>query len=132
MEVRVGGELEADSPPPAIILHHTEEQSAGELSSVRLLDVQGLFLRYVTPHLRWAFPQIVSYTRFVELMADALVPLCAYFHTRKGRSEGVGFIDSTLLAVCHPKRAGQYKVFAGLAHWGRNSLGWCYGFKLHS
>ena len=90
------------------------------------------FLRYVTPHLRWAFPQVVSYTRFVELMADALVPLCAYFHTRKGRSEGVGFIDSTLLAVCHPKRAGQHKVFAGLAHWGRNSLGWCYGFKLHS
>lgn len=35
------------------------------------------FLRYVTPHLRWAFPQLVSYTRFVELMPGALVPLCA-------------------------------------------------------
>ena len=30
------------------------------------------FLRYVQPHLRWAFPQLVSYTRFVELMAQAL------------------------------------------------------------
>lgn len=89
------------------------------------------FLRYVTPHLRWAFPQVVSYSRFVELMAEALVPLCAYFQTRKGRSEGVAFIDSTLLAVCHPKRSGRHKVFAGLARWGRNSLGWCYGFKLH-
>jgi Transposase DDE domain len=89
------------------------------------------FLRYVTLHLRWAFPQMVSYTRFVELMPEALVPLCAYFQTRKGRSEGVAFIDATLLAVCHPKRSRHHKVFAGLARWGRNSLGWCYGFKLH-
>lgn len=89
------------------------------------------FLRYVTPPLRWAFPQLVSYTRFVELMPEASVPLCAYLQTRKGRSEGVAFIDSTLLAVCHPKRSGRHRVFAGLARWGRNSLGWCYGFKLH-
>jgi Transposase DDE domain len=89
------------------------------------------FLRHVTPHLRWAFPQLVSYTRLVELMPEALVPLCAYLQTRKGESQGVAFIDSTLLAVCHPKRSGRHKVFAGLARWGRNSLGWCYGFKLH-
>jgi hypothetical protein len=43
----------------------------------------------------------------------------------------VAFIDSTLLSVCHPKRSGRRKVFAGLAHWGRNFLGWGYGFKLH-
>jgi Transposase DDE domain len=89
------------------------------------------YLRYGLPHLCWAFPQVVSYTRFVELMAEALIPLCAYLQTRKGRSEGVAFIDSTLLAVCHPKRSGRHKVFAGLARWGRNSLGWGYGFKLH-
>ena len=71
------------------------------------------FLRYVTPHLAWAFPHMVSYTRFVELMAAALVPLCAYLQTRKGKSEGVAFIDSTLLAVCHPKRSARHKVFAG-------------------
>jgi len=89
------------------------------------------FLRYVTPPLRWAFPYLVSYSRFVELIPEALVPLCAYFQTRKGRSAGVAFIDSTLLAVCHPKRSRRHKVFAGLARWGRNSLGWGYGFKLH-
>jgi hypothetical protein len=93
--------------------------------------VKDYFLRYVTPHLRWAFPQVVSSTRFVELMRDTLVPLCAYFHTRKGRSEGVAFIDSTLLSVCHPKRSRRHKVFAGLARWGRNSLGGGYGFTLH-
>ena len=57
------------------------------------------FRRYVSPHLRWAVHQIVSYNRFVALRPQALVPLCAYFRTRKGRSEGVAFIDSTLLAV---------------------------------
>jgi hypothetical protein len=89
------------------------------------------FLRYVTPHLRWAFPQLVSYTRFVELMQGALLPLCVYLQTRKGYSQGIAFIDSTLLAVCHPKRATRHKVFTGFAAWGRSSLGWCYGFKLH-
>jgi len=59
------------------------------------------------------------------------VPLCAYLQTRKDHSQGVAFIDSTLLAVCHPKRASRHKVFAGRARWGRSSLGWCYGFKLH-
>jgi hypothetical protein len=91
---------------------------------------KGYFLRYVTPHLRGAFPQLVSYSRFVELMSEALVPLCAYLQTRKGQSQGVAFIDSTLLAVCHPKRSARHKVFAGLARWGRSSMGWCYGFKL--
>jgi hypothetical protein len=90
-----------------------------------------LYLRYVTPHLRWAFPRLVSYTRFVEVMQHALIPLCAYLQTRKGHSEGIAFIDSTLLAVCHPKRSAGHRVFAGLAGWGKNAFGWCYGFKLH-
>ena len=89
------------------------------------------FLRSVRPPLSWAFPHLVSYTRFVELMAAALVPLCASLQMRKGKSQGVAFIDSTLLAVCHPKRSARHKVFAGLAAWGKNSLGWGYGFKLH-
>src|SRR5215210_2321157 len=88
------------------------------------------YRRYVTPHLRWAFPRLVSYNRFVELRQQALIPLCAYLQTRKGHSEGIAFIDSTLLAVCHPKRSAGHRVFAGLAGWGKNAFGWCYGFKL--
>jgi hypothetical protein len=89
------------------------------------------FLRYVTLHWREAFPHLVSYSRFVELRQEALVPLCAYLQTRKGKSDGVAFIDSTLVAVCPPKRSSRHRVFAGLARWGRSSMGWCYGFKLH-
>jgi len=67
----------------------------------------------------------------VELLPAALLPLCAYWQTRKGQRQGVAFLDSTLRAVCHPKRSARHKVFAGLAAWGKNSLGWGYGFKLH-
>src|SRR6266436_5475647 len=63
-------------------------------------------------------------------MQEALVPLCAYLQTRKGQSQGIAFIDSTLLAICHPKRSARHTVFAGIVRWGRSSLGWCYGFKL--
>jgi Transposase DDE domain len=89
------------------------------------------YLRSVISHLRWAFPRLVSYPRFVELMQEALVPLAAYLQSRKGTSHGVAFIDSTLLAVCQPPRAHSQRVFAELAQWGKSSVGWGYGFKLH-
>jgi transposase len=85
----------------------------------------------VVPHLRPYFPTLVSYTRFVELMPRALVPLCCYLHRRKGRCTGIAFIDSTPLRVCHNRRIASHKVFAGWATRGQTSLGWFYGFKLH-
>jgi hypothetical protein len=72
----------------------------------------------------------VSYTRFVEWMGAALIPLCSDLHTRKGQISGICFIDSTPIIVCHRKRAHTHKLFNKGAHWGKNSLGWFYGFKL--
>ena len=86
---------------------------------------------HVTKHLHRAFPDLVSYNRFVELMPSALIPLCSYLHTRQGRVSGISFIDSTPIIVCHPKRAHLHKLFAEEAQWGKNSVGWFYGFKLH-
>jgi hypothetical protein len=91
--------------------------------------VKAYFLRYVTPHWRWAFPPLGSSSRFGELRPEAL---CASLQPRQGQSQGVAFIDATLLAVCHPKRARRHKVFASLARWGRSSLGWCYGLNVSS
>jgi hypothetical protein len=85
----------------------------------------------VAPHLQPYFPQLVSYTRFVELMPQALIPLCGYLRTRKGRCTGIAFIDSTALAVCHNRRLATHKVFKGWAARGKTSMGWFYGFKLH-
>jgi Transposase DDE domain len=66
-------------------------------------------------HLRPYFPDLVSYSRFVALLPRALVPLCSYLHTRKGRCTGITFVDSSPLAGCHPKRVARHKVFEGYA-----------------
>lgn len=89
------------------------------------------YTRCVLPHGRSAFPNLVSYTRFVELMPWCLMLLCCFLHTRKGEVTGIAFIDSTPLAVCLPARAHAHRVFAGLVNWGKNSVGWHFGFKLH-
>ena len=78
-----------------------------------------------------AFPRLVSYNRFVELMPAALVPLCAYLQSRKGSCSGISFIDSTSLKVCHNRRIHLHKVFEGSARRGKTSVDWFYGFKLH-
>jgi hypothetical protein len=85
----------------------------------------------VCQHLRDEFPKLVSYNRFVELMPSALLPLCAYLQTRKGKTAGIAFIDSLPLAVCHNRRIASHKVFAHLAGRGKSSVDWFYGFKLH-
>jgi hypothetical protein len=94
-------------------------------------DFKAYYLAHVQVHLRPYFPALVSYTRFVDLMPRALVPLCCYLQTRKGRCTGIAFIDSTPLAVCHNRRISRHKVFDGYATRGKSSMGWYFGCKLH-
>ena len=89
------------------------------------------YIEHVKVNLKSQFPKLVSYSRFVELMAEVLIPLCQFLNTRKGKSSGVSYIDSTPIAVCHNKRIYRHKVFDGLAQRGKSSMGWFYGFKLH-
>ena len=89
------------------------------------------YTRQVLPHWSKAFPMLVSYNRFVELMPWALLLLCCFLHTRRGEITGISFIDSTPIEVCHPNRSKSHQVFEGLVGWGKNSMGWHYGFKLH-
>jgi hypothetical protein len=89
------------------------------------------YTRLVQRRLRRAFPHLVSYNRFVEIIPGALVPLCSYLHTRKGHCTGIAFIDSTPLAVCHNRRIRSHRVFRGIAKRGKTSVGWFFGFKLH-
>ena len=51
--------------------------------------------------------------------------------SRLGQRTGIYYIDSTALTVCHNRRIGRHKTFAGLAARGKTSMGWCFGFKLH-
>jgi len=89
------------------------------------------YQKEVCLHLRDEFPKLVSYTRFVELIHSALIPLCYYLQTRKGKTAGLAFIDSLPLAVCHNRRIPSHKVFAHVAERGKSSVDWFYGFKLH-
>ena len=49
----------------------------------------------------------------------------------QGVSEGIHFVDSTVLTSCHVKRASSHKTFKGMAKWGKTTIGWFFGFKLH-
>jgi len=94
-------------------------------------NFKAYYTEQVLRHYLWAFPRLVSYQRFVELMPQALVPLCGYLQTRKGQCSGISFIDSTSLKVCHNRRIHSHKVFAGCARRGKTSVDWFFGFKLH-
>lgn len=98
----------------------------------RIRDFKKFYLGYVSIHLRNHFPSLVSYNRFVELMADTIIPMGIYLKTSAtGDCTGISFIDSTPIRVCHNRRIHNHKVFDGLASRGHCSLGWFYGFKLH-
>jgi hypothetical protein len=94
-------------------------------------NFKAYYTGHVMKHYAGAFPRLVSYNRFVELMPSALVPLCGYLQSRKGECSGISFIDSTSLKVCHNRRIHLHKVFEGSARRGKTSVDWFYGFKLH-
>jgi hypothetical protein len=98
---------------------------------MRYRDFKSYYTHHVQVYLGGEFPALVSYNRFVELIPSVLVPLCAYLRYCYGSCTGISFIDSTPLAVCHNRRIGQHKTFAGIAQRGKNSVDWFYGFKLH-
>lgn len=94
-------------------------------------NFKAYYTQYVTFQLRSEFPNLVSYKQFVALISSVLVPLAAYIKHFKKSYEGVGFVDSTSLAVCYRKRISSHKVFSGLAALGKTTKGWFLGFKLH-
>ncbi|QBQ56598.1 IS982 family transposase [Nitrosococcus wardiae] len=127
-------------------LLHSDERKRRKTSNLSLSEVMTIIIAfhrsnyrtfkpyytgYVAKYWRGAFPMRVGYPRFVELMGAALIPLCSDLHTRKGQVSGIGFIDSTPIIVCHRQRAPTHQRFKKKAHWGKHSMGGCYGFKLH-
>jgi transposase len=95
-------------------------------------NFKAYYCEQVQLHLRREFPGLVSYTRFVDYIPSALIPLCAYFqHACLGDCTGISFIDATSIDVCLNQRIASHKVFAGLAQRGKTSTGWFFGFKLH-
>ena len=94
-------------------------------------DFKAFYRGEVLEHWRPAFPGLVSYSRFVDFIPSALVPLCAYLRYCFGPCTGISFVDATPLRVCHNRRIAQPHVFTDLAARGKTSLGWFFGVKLH-
>ena len=120
-----------------------QRQRAGELCASEIMtivihfhqaryrDFKSYYTRYVQVHLRAEFPHLISYGRFIQRLPAVLQPLCVFLQTCFGPCSGIGFIDSTALAVCDNRRIPSHRVFAGLAARGKTSMGWFFGFKLH-
>jgi hypothetical protein len=62
-----------------------------------------------------------------RILAALMVLLYSFF----SQSQGISYMDSTSLAVCHPKRISRNKVFKGFAALGKTTKGWFLGLKLH-
>ena len=91
------------------------------------------YQKHVCVYYRAEFPQLVSYSRFVQLKKEVLRLLTFYLSTHAGTCSGISFVDSTRLRVCDNKRISSHKVFAGkVSARGKTSMGnRFYGFKLH-
>jgi hypothetical protein len=94
-------------------------------------DFKNYYLIYVTHVYKDDFPNLLSYTRFFEVMSRVIVPMCAYFTSLKGKLPGIEFIDSTSIKVCHIIRIPRHKTFDGIAQRDKGTMGWFYGFELH-
>lgn len=79
------------------------------------------------------FPTLLSYNRFIELEKRILIYIVVLleWYCHQSKRTGISYIDSTPIAVCHPKRISRNKVFAGIAELGKTTKGWFYGIKLH-
>ena len=94
-------------------------------------DFKNYYLLHVCRNLKDYFPELLSYTRFLGLTASVVVPMCSYLTSKLGKPTGIQFIDSTKIEVCHIIRAKRNKVFEGIAHHGKGTMGGSFGFKLH-
>ena len=94
-------------------------------------DFKNYYIGYISNFYKKDYPNLLSYTRFLEVMPSVLIPLCSYFTTLKGTPTGVEFVDSTCIKVCHNLRIPRHKTFQGIAQRGKGTMGWFYGFKLH-
>ena len=77
------------------------------------------------------FPNLLSYSHFIEIERHFLVPLISFLDFHFADCDDISYIDSTPLKICHNKRIYSNKVFKNTARRGKSTMGWFFGFKLH-
>ena len=73
------------------------------------------YIRFVVVNLKKYFPEMLSYSRFVNLMKTCLFPLFVFFQGCLGKCSGISFVDSTILTVCHARRIHSHRVFKSVS-----------------
>lgn len=132
-----------ESLEKSLISHQNKQDQKSALSLSEVMTIVILFhqsgfrffkyfyCQMIIPFWKSAFPKLLSYNRFIEIMPRCLQALSCFFHQVKGMDTGISLIDSTKLVVCHNLRIKRHRVFKNLASRGKSSTGWFYGFKLH-
>ena len=82
-------------------------------------------------YLKEYFPNLLSHTRFMQIKNKVIAPLIKMLAGNKSKKTGIYFIDSSPLKVCHIRRAKRHKTFDEVASYGKSSMGFYKGFKIH-
>lgn len=99
--------------------------------SSRWRDFKNYYNQFLCNYYKKEFPTLPSYHRFLEIMKRVIFHLILFAQIRSGKRTGIYYIDSTCLPVCHIKRSRRHKTFDEIAKYGRTSVGWFFGLKLH-
>lgn len=84
-------------------------------------------------HIRKEFPRRLSYNRFAKRQAKVRLHQLLLLQTcTQGKCTGISIIDSMPLVSCHIKKADGHRTMSGLAAKGKSTMGWLYGFRLHT
>ena len=97
----------------------------------RFRDFKNFYLQSLTIFYKNLFPKLPSYTRFISIMNRAILPFILFIQSKSGEHTGIYYTDSSCLPVCHIKRSRRHKTFRGMSEYGRTSVDWFYGLKLH-
>jgi hypothetical protein len=112
--------------------------SVSEIMTIQILfqmmgyrNFKTFYTCFLQQYWRQYFPKLPSYQRFVELMSLAIFPLALFAQFKCGKKTGIYYVDGSCLPVCHIKRSRRNKVFKEIAEYGRTSVGWFFGLKVH-
>ena len=98
---------------------------------VRFRDFKTFYEGFLQVYWQAYFPHLPAYPRFITLMKRAIFPMTLFTQLRSGKRTGIYYIDSSGLPVSHLKRSRRHKTFNTIAEYGKSSVGWFFGLKLH-
>jgi len=98
---------------------------------VRFRDFKTFYCGFLQIYWQQYFPNLPSYQRFIEIMKEVIFPLTLFTQFHSGKRTGIYYMDSSCLPVCHLKRQRRHQVFNEVAEFGRTSVGWFFGLKVH-